>query len=563
MEVKLRGYFGISRCLLWAAEAYVPTPFSFQNDIRLHDYLKLGVAQAFCLLLLRWRNRITSVIHKMATIHPSRLGMVPHEPTSSTHDRDSMRDRSPPRRRSRSRDNGYSQDYRREQDKESGRNGGEYRRSDRRHERARADDYFDEERDAMRGRKRSRSRSVDKERNMERDDKRERDSGRARRPSPEYSEYRRPSSRDRENTTNGTAPWRQQENVYPPRGERRALPPTADWLESRRQQRENSTFSIWPPSPKAPTRTSPSPERKHRKKSKKHRRHSSSESDTDSEDERRRRRKERKKSRKEKDRDRDRSRERHRHKSRSKSVRAYSDSEDERRDRHRSRHRSRSRSDSEERHRSRHRSHSHRSKTRTKSPEQRPPSSEEVDDDDWVEKPTNTILAGTSSNTNGATATGPSTSSTAPSTSKAAPSAQPEDGDSDDEVGPKPPPKANTSKRIDERQYGGALLRGEGSAMAAFLQDGTDVRIPRRGEIGLSSDEIASFESVGYVMSGSRHRRMNAVRMRKENQVISAEEKRGILKLQKEERQRREAILREEFQQLVEDRLKASGSKPT
>jgi hypothetical protein len=29
-------------------------------------------------------------------------------------------------------------------------------------------------------------------------------------------------------------------------------------------------------------------------------------------------------------------------------------------------------------------------------------------------------------------------------------------------------------------------------------------------------------------MSGSRYRRMNAVRMRKENQVISAEEKRRV-----------------------------------
>ncbi|KAI0066123.1 DUF926-domain-containing protein, partial [Artomyces pyxidatus] len=112
-----------------------------------------------------------------------------------------------------------------------------------------------------------------------------------------------------------------------------------------------------------------------------------------------------------------------------------------------------------------------------------------------------------------------------------------------------------------ERAYGGALLRGEGSAMAAFLQDGTDTRIPRRGEIGLTSDEIEKYEAVGYVMSGSRHRRMNAVRMRKENQVISAEEKRGILKLQQEERERREAILREEFQELLEDKLKSTDTK--
>ncbi len=133
--------------------------------------------------------------------------------------------------------------------------------------------------------------------------------------------------------------------------------------------------------------------------------------------------------------------------------------------------------------------------------------------------------------------------------------------DDDDDVGPQPiGVKTSSRAKVDERQYGGALLRGEGSAMAAFLKDGTDVRIPRRGEIGLSSNEIARFEDVGYVMSGSRHRRMNAVRMRKENQVISAEEKRGILKLQQEERERREAILREEFQQLVQEKLKSSGA---
>lgn len=137
------------------------------------------------------------------------------------------------------------------------------------------------------------------------------------------------------------------------------------------------------------------------------------------------------------------------------------------------------------------------------------------------------------------------------------------DSDDSDELGPQPA-AAVKAKKANEREYGGALLRGEGSAMAAFLQEGnTDARIPRRGEIGLTSGEIANFESVGYVMSGSRHRRMNAVRMRKENQVISAEEKRGILKLQKEEKERREAILREEFKELVEEKLKGvQGPKP-
>jgi hypothetical protein len=106
-------------------------------------------------------------------------------------------------------------------------------------------------------------------------------------------------------------------------------------------------------------------------------------------------------------------------------------------------------------------------------------------------------------------------------------------------------------------RYGGALLRGEGSAMAAFIQDGQ--RIPRRGEIGLTSDEIEKYEQVGYVMSGSRHRRMNAVRMRKENQVISAEEKRGILKLQKEEKLKREGLIVGGFKEMLEEKLKAQG----
>jgi TolB-like protein len=78
----------------------------------------------------------------------------------------------------------------------------------------------------------------------------------------------------------------------------------------------------------------------------------------------------------------------------------------------------------------------------------------------------------------------------------------------------------------------------------------------------MTSDEIATFEEVGYVMSGSRHKRMNAVRIRKENQVISAEERRGILKLQKEEKERREAILREEFQDLVSEKLKSAPAGP-
>lgn len=144
------------------------------------------------------------------------------------------------------------------------------------------------------------------------------------------------------------------------------------------------------------------------------------------------------------------------------------------------------------------------------------------------------------------------TSSTAMIKSSERPQADDSDDD-DDDVGPKP--FKETDEQRDAREYGGALLRGEGEAMAAYVTEGK--RIPRRGEIGLESTQIEKFESAGYVMSGSRHRRMNAVRIRKENQVISAEEKRGILKLQKEEKNKKEAMVVGSFKELFEHRLES------
>lgn len=46
------------------------------------------------------------------------------------------------------------------------------------------------------------------------------------------------------------------------------------------------------------------------------------------------------------------------------------------------------------------------------------------------------------------------------------------------------------------------MNKGEGEAMALFVQQ--KKRIPRRGEIGLTSAKIEQFENSGYVMSGSR-----------------------------------------------------------
>ncbi len=98
-------------------------------------------------------------------------------------------------------------------------------------------------------------------------------------------------------------------------------------------------------------------------------------------------------------------------------------------------------------------------------------------------------------------------------------------------------------------KYGGALLSGEGAAIAQYVQQ--NLRIPRRGEIGWVGTEIEALEKQGYVMSGSRHARMNAVRLRKENQVYSAEEKRALAVISLEERQQRENRVVGDFRRLL------------
>ncbi|KDD73368.1 hypothetical protein H632_c2248p0, partial [Helicosporidium sp. ATCC 50920] len=72
-----------------------------------------------------------------------------------------------------------------------------------------------------------------------------------------------------------------------------------------------------------------------------------------------------------------------------------------------------------------------------------------------------------------------------------------------------------------------------------------------RGEVGLSSDQISSFEQAGYVMSGSRHSRMDAVRVRKENQIYTAEEKAALAMFNYEENKKKEAKILEDMRALV------------
>lgn len=128
------------------------------------------------------------------------------------------------------------------------------------------------------------------------------------------------------------------------------------------------------------------------------------------------------------------------------------------------------------------------------------------------------------------------------------------DDDEDDDSDVIGPPLPTSEKEIVKNvDYGKALRPGEGSKMAAFVQDGE--RIPRRGEVGLTGDQIQSFEDQGYVMSGSRNRRMEAVRIRKENQIYSAEELAALRQFSHEERKLREEKVLNQFRTLVESKL--------
>lgn len=126
----------------------------------------------------------------------------------------------------------------------------------------------------------------------------------------------------------------------------------------------------------------------------------------------------------------------------------------------------------------------------------------------------------------------------------------------DDMVGPLPLPQPKEYKDDKKMSYGHALLPGEGAAIAQYVQQ--NMRIPRRGEIGWSGEEIDSLENQGYVMSGSRHKRMNAVRIRKENQIYSAEEKRALALITFEEKQQKENKVIGDFRTMLSQKISSS-----
>ena len=300
--------------------------------------------------------------------------------------------------------------------------------------------------------------------------------------------------------------------------------------------------------------------------SKKSRRHassdsSSSESDTDSEssDDDRRRRRDRKGSsrysssshrrdhsrEREKDRDREKTRDREREREREREKRrSRSRDKDRDRRRDRDRHDRRRDRDDEDRHRDRDRSRDgrrdrdsdrdrDRDSHRRSEDEDKPRAQCEVKAEDVKRESTLDAIA-------------PASTTLTTSDGKNDNVAE----ESDDEYGPAPARSMNTDANS-KIHYGSGLLHGEGDALAGYVKSG--VRIPRRGEIGLTPTEIQHFENTGFVMSGSRHARMNAVRIRKENQVYSAEEQRALAALNLEEKMKREQKVMMDLRKLLQD----------
>ncbi|OEH77485.1 nuclear NF-kb activating protein [Cyclospora cayetanensis] len=160
-----------------------------------------------------------------------------------------------------------------------------------------------------------------------------------------------------------------------------------------------------------------------------------------------------------------------------------------------------------------------------------------------------------------------------------------EDGSSseDDGVGPKPMEVTNklAHKNVD---YGFALRPGEGEAIAQFVQEGK--RIPRRGEascshlLGPAAQNEAGIRFAQLFLREARgegvcglsvmkchefclfgHRKMNAIRIRKENQVYSAEEQRALAMINYEERAARESQLIYDLREMLKKQNEALFSE--
>ena len=124
-----------------------------------------------------------------------------------------------------------------------------------------------------------------------------------------------------------------------------------------------------------------------------------------------------------------------------------------------------------------------------------------------------------------------------------------EEDDEHKQASGKSKPKVQSDPRYDV-----PMLPGEASAILPYIQSGQ--RIPRRGEIGLTSETISRFEKAGYVMSGSRNAYMTAMRMKKENAVMGVEEERRLRQLSMDTKKKRELEVIESFRTILDERKK-------
>lgn len=124
------------------------------------------------------------------------------------------------------------------------------------------------------------------------------------------------------------------------------------------------------------------------------------------------------------------------------------------------------------------------------------------------------------------------------------------------EIGPVPL-KFEYDKNQERKMYQGMNINPtEAHLYAQYIQQGK--RIPRRGEVGITSQEIEYFESIGYVMSGSRHKKMNAVRQRIEGKVYSAEDKRALVIFNLEENIKKEKNIINGFKYMMQNTSKSN-----
>ena len=86
--------------------------------------------------------------------------------------------------------------------------------------------------------------------------------------------------------------------------------------------------------------------------------------------------------------------------------------------------------------------------------------------------------------------------------------------------------------------------------------------IVRGGQIGLSNEEIERYESLGYVMSGDRHKKtFQPIKVKKEGQSYTAEEKRALAIYNLEEQQRRERNIINEMKYMWQNKRNDEDDK--